>query len=74
MKNLKLDNIDKHWNYSKDLGEVEEYIKQGKNNGIKSMTIIENGVLDSFYDAENYVKENDINDIKLTYACKFYVV
>ena len=38
------------------------------------MTIIENGVLDSFYDAENYVKENDINDIKLTYACKFYVV
>ena len=74
MKNLKLDNIDKHWNYSKDLGEVEEYIKQGKNNGVKSMTIIENGVLDSFYDAENYVKENDINDIKLTYACKFYVV
>lgn len=74
MKNLKLDNIDKHLNYSKDLGEVEEYIKQGKNNGIKSMTIIENGVLDSFYDAENYVKENDINDIKLTYACKFYVV
>ena len=74
MKNLKLDNIDKHWNYSKDLGEVEEYIKQGRNHGIKSMTIIENGVLDSFYDAENYVKENDINDIKLTYACKFYVV
>ena len=23
MKNLKLDNIDKHLNYSKDLGEVE---------------------------------------------------
>ena len=74
MKNLKLDNIDKHLNYSKDLGEVEEYIKQGRNHGIKSMTIIENGVIDSFFDAENYVKENDINDIKLTYACKFYVV
>ena len=74
MKNLKLDNIDKHWNYSKDLGEVEEYIKQGRNHGIKSMTIIENGVIDSFFDAENYVKENDVNDIRLTYACRFYVV
>ena len=68
MKYLKADNIDKHWNYSKELGEVEEYIKQGRNHGIESMTIIENGVLDSFYDAENYVKENDINDIKLTYV------
>ena len=28
MKYLKADNIDKHWNYSKDLGEVEEYIKK----------------------------------------------
>lgn len=74
MKNLKLDNIDKHLNYSKDLGEVEEYIKQGRNHGIKSMTIIENGVIDSFFDAENYVKENDVNDIRLTYACRFYVV